>query len=74
MKLEHIEAQALRLTEEERAELAQRLLLSLHAPSDDEMAEEWMAEARRRAMALDNGTVQTVPADEVRRKAQALLR
>lgn len=74
MKLNQIEAEALNLSEEERAELAQRLLLSLDTPSEEEIAEDWLIEAQRRARELDEGIVQPVSADDVRRKAQALLR
>lgn len=74
MKLKQIEAEALNLSKEERAELAQKLLLSLDTPSEEEIAEDWLMEAQRRARELDEGLVQPVPAEEVRRKAQALLR
>ena len=74
MKLKQIEDEALHLSEDERAELAKKLLLSLDEPSEDELAEDWLAEALRRARDLDDGIVQPVPAGEVRRKAQALLR
>ncbi len=74
MKLEQIENEALRLSEEERAALAQKLLLSLESLSEREIADDWLMEAQRRARELDDGTVQAVPAEEVRRKAQALLR
>jgi len=74
MKLNQIEAEALNLSEEERAKLAQKLLLSLDTPSEEEIAEDWLMEAQRRARELDEGIVQPVPAEEVRRKAQALLR
>ncbi len=74
MKLNQIEAAALNLSGEERAELAQKLLLSLATPSEEEIAENWVMEAQRRARELDEGIVQPVPAEEVRRKAQALLR
>ncbi|MBI2267262.1 MAG: addiction module protein [Armatimonadetes bacterium] len=74
MKLKRIEDEALHLSEGERAELAQKLLLSLDTPSEAEIADDWLAEAQRRARELDEGTVQPVPADEVRRKAQTLLR
>ncbi len=62
------------LSEKERAELAQKLLLSLDSPSESEISEDWLVEAQRRARNLDEGIVQPVPADEVRRKTQALLR
>ena len=74
MKLKQIEDEVLQLSEDERAELAQKLLLSLDEPSESEIAEDWLLEAQRRARELDEGIVQPVPADEVRRKAQALLR
>ncbi len=74
MKYKQIEEEALHLPEEERAEFAQKLLLSLDTPSEGEIAEEWLVEAQRRACELDAGIVQPIPADEVRRKAEALLR
>ncbi len=74
MQLEQIEDEILLLTEEERAALAQKLLLSLDVPSDDEIAIDWLQEANRRAKELDAGIVKPIPAEEVRNKAQALLR
>ncbi len=74
MKLKQIEDEALHLPEDERAELAQKLLLTLEVPSEGELAEDWLVEAQRRARELDEGIVQPVSADEVRRKSQALLR
>ena len=74
MNLKQIEDEALHLSEEERAELAQKLLLSLDAPTMEEIGEDWLVEAQRRARELDEGIVQPIPADEVRKKAQALLR
>ena len=74
MNLKQIEDEALHLSEEERAELAQKLLLSLDAPTIEEIEEDWLVEARRRARELDDGIVQPIPAEEVRKKARALLR
>jgi len=74
MNLKQIEDEALHLSEKERAELAHNLLLSLEASAEDKIAEDWLVEAHRRARELDEGTVQPIPAEEVRRKAQALLR
>ncbi|HLA75373.1 MAG TPA: addiction module protein [Gammaproteobacteria bacterium] len=74
MNLKQIEAEVLQLTEEERAELAQKLLLSLDAPSELEIAQDWLTEAHQRARELDEGSVQPIPAEEVRRKAKMLLR
>jgi len=73
MNLEQIEDEVLHLSEEERAELTQKLLLSLDVQTKDEIEEEWLVEARRRAQELNEGIVQPIPAEETRRKAQALL-
>jgi putative addiction module component (TIGR02574 family) len=69
-----VQQEALRLPPEERAKLAQKLLLSLEALSEEELAQAWLVEAKRRARELDRGKLQPVPAEEVRRKARALLR
>ena len=74
MNLKQLKDEALHLPEEERAELAQKLLLSIDTPSQDEVEAGWLAAAHRRARELDEGIVQPVPAEEVRRKAQTLLR
>ncbi len=74
MNLKKIENEALHLAAEERAELAQKLLMSLDSPSDHEISEEWLHEAQLRAKELDEGTVQPISSEEVRRKAQMLLR
>lgn len=74
MNLKQIEAEALHLSQDERAELAQKLLLSLDAPSENEIASDWLIEAHRRAKDLDEGIVQPISAEVVRRKARDLLR
>jgi hypothetical protein len=40
----------------------------------EEIEGDWLVEATRRARELDEGIVQPIPAEEVRKKAQALLR
>jgi putative addiction module component (TIGR02574 family) len=74
MDLQTLEKEALRLSAEDRAALAQRLLLSLDDMPAEEIEEAWLSEANRRARQLDRGEVQPIAADEVRRKAAALLR
>lgn len=74
MNLKQLENEALHLPEAERGELAQKLILSLDASSEEDLGEEWLLEAQRRAKKLDEGSVQPIPGDEVRKKAQALLR
>jgi len=74
MEPKSVEHEALRLPPEERAKLAQKLILSLDSLSEEEVEQAWLVEADRRARELDRGEVQPVPAEEVRRKARALLR
>jgi putative addiction module component (TIGR02574 family) len=69
MSLEQIEDKALQLSEGDRAKLAQKLLLSLDTLSESELADDWLIEAQRRARELDEGTVQPISAEEVRREA-----
>ena len=71
---ETLQEAALGLPPDERAELAQKLLLSLNEPSEEELAQTWLAEAEQRARELDYGYVYPTGAEEVRRKARALLR
>lgn len=74
MNLQKIEGEALHLPKEERAQLIQRLVLSLDSPSEEDLRSDWLLEARRRAEELDNGTVQAVPGDDVMRRARALIK
>jgi putative addiction module component (TIGR02574 family) len=74
MNLQKIEDEALHLPKEERAQLVQRLVLSLESPSDQELRSDWLLEARRRAEELDSGSVQAVPGEDVIRKARALIK
>ncbi len=69
-----VEQEALLLPQEARAKLAQKLLLSLDTLSEEESKQAWLVEADRRARELDNGNVQPISAEEVRRKARSLLR
>lgn len=69
-----IEDEALHLSKEDRAQLIQRLVLSLDSPSPEELRAEWLSEAQSRAKELDEGTVQAIPGEEVLRKARALVR
>jgi len=73
MNLQKIEDEALNLSREERAQLIQRLVLSLDSLSDEELRAEWLIEARRRSEELDDGSVRAVPDDEVIRKARTLI-
>ena len=74
MKGKALQEAALDLPPDERASLARTLLLSLDDPPEAELMETWLSEAERRAREIDRGEVQPVSAEEVRRKARALLR
>lgn len=74
MNLQKIEDQALHLPKEERAQLVQRLVLSLESLSEEELRSDWLLEARRRAEELDNGSVHAVSSEDVLSKARALIK
>jgi putative addiction module component (TIGR02574 family) len=73
--LAEIEDDALKLSEEDRARLAVRLLASLEeeAESPEEIEKLWLAEAERRFEELREGVVQGVPAREVFAQLRAKL-
>jgi len=73
MKLEELEIEVLKLGLEERAALAEKLILSLDAPSEAENLRLWIAEAERRLKELREGTATEVPAQEVFRRARAAI-
>ena len=74
MKIETICREALSLSVQDRAELAEQLLSSLDALSETEMEQLWFKEAARRAVEMGQGLTKRIPADQVRREAQALLK
>lgn len=73
MKLEELEAQVMKLRLEERATLAEKLILSLDAPTDSENLLLRVAEAERRLKELRKGTVMDIPAEEVFRRVRAAI-
>ncbi|MEQ3634452.1 addiction module protein [Thalassolituus sp.] len=74
MDLRKIENEALHLSHKERVELIRSLVLSIDSPSEDELKEEWLLEAQRRTVELDNKTVQAVSAEDVLAKTRRLIR
>jgi len=74
MKYKEIEDITLNLSAEDRAKLAQKLLLSLDSMTDEEIEEAWLIEADERAREIDRGEVIPIPADEMRKKVRSLLR
>ena len=59
-------ADALRLDEHARAELAAELLASLDGPADPDAETQWRAEIERRVAAIEAGTATLEPWDDVR--------
>lgn len=68
-----LESEVLKLSPKERARIAQRLLESLEAPSQEEIESLWLDEAERRDRALDDDPSRAISADEVLREARARL-
>jgi putative addiction module component (TIGR02574 family) len=59
--------EALRLPERERADLAARLIESLHPTAEEDVEPAWSAEIRQRLEDMEQGRVQPVPWSEARR-------
>lgn len=57
---------ALRLPENDRADLAASLIESLDQPFDPDAQTAWAEEVRRRLADLDSGAVKAIPWDEAR--------
>jgi hypothetical protein len=70
MSLDQIEAAALALPEESRAQLVGALLLSFEKANqgDDEVAQVWADEAERRDAEMERSGDQGIPAEEVFRR------
>lgn len=71
--LEKLRSEALRLSEKERAELAQDLMKSLDAPADPNAADAWDQEIARRLDEIDAGTAKLIDRAELRRRMQERL-
>ena len=67
---EQIVAAALALPEDDRLELADRLIESLDGPPDDDVERAWADEIARRLEEVRSGKVVTVPWEVVRKRLQ----
>ena len=63
-------ADALRLHDDARAELAAELLASLDGPADSDAERAWEAEIERRIEAIEGGQMPLEPWEEVRRRIE----
>jgi putative addiction module component (TIGR02574 family) len=73
MNDEQLEAEIMKLDLDARARLAEKLILSLDAPSDEENLRLWVAEAERRLRDLREGRAKEIPAEEVFRRARQAI-
>ena len=71
--IETLEAKVMSLGIEDRARLAEKLILSLDAPPDEENLRLWVAEAERRLRELRSGKAKEIPARDVFRRARAAI-
>jgi hypothetical protein len=74
MDTANLTSEALSLPVQQRAELAAQLLSSLDALTEPEIEALWLQEAAHRASQIDQGLSKLIPAEEVRRQGNALLK
>ena len=72
-KVAELLREASELSEADRAELAGRLLETLHGEPDEDVEAAWAEEIERRVRQMDSGEVETIPWEEVRAKLYARL-
>ena len=59
---------ALKLTANERAEVAEQLIASLDEVPDTDVEQAWQEEVQRRLGQIERGEVKTIPWEEVQRR------
>ena len=70
--LEKLTSQAIALSPEDRARLADLLLASLPDEADEPLGEAWDQEVQRRLMAVESGTACLVSAEDVHAEARKI--
>ena len=73
MDIKDLEAQALKLNPQDRAELATKILESLGEHPGQESERRWIEELKRRDAEFDENPDIGIPEDEVLREARARL-
>ncbi len=71
-QLDIVEAQALQLSAEERAHLADRLISSLF--EDSGIEEAWSVEVERRIEEVESGRAELIPAEQAIARARAAIK
>ena len=72
--VKELERQARQLSAEERAQLAELLLESLHEGPIAEIEAAWAVEIQERVAAFENGELRTHPAEEVFAEARRIAK
>lgn len=71
--LEKVRAEALNLSETERADLAHNLVASLDGPAESDVEKAWDAEILRRLSEIESGTANLIDREEFRRRMRARM-
>ena len=69
-KPEFILSEALSMSPAEKARIAHCLIYSLEAPKSESVDAQWIQLAQKRLEELDNGMVQPVSSEEIKRKVR----
>jgi putative addiction module component (TIGR02574 family) len=69
-KSQAIVEQALKLSPTERAEVAEKLIVSLDEVLDTDVEQAWQEEIQKRLQQIDRGEVKTIPWEEVQKRLQ----
>lgn len=72
-RLEQLYKEALELPEADRGELAGLLIRSLDPPPEPDVEAAWDEVIERRVREIDEGTVQTIPWEQVRAEMNARI-
>jgi putative addiction module component (TIGR02574 family) len=73
MNDEQLDAEIMKLDLDARARLAEKLILSLDVPSDEENLHLWVVEAERRLRDLREGRAKEIPAEEMFARARQAI-
>lgn len=71
--IETLASEAMKLGIGERAMLAEKLILSLDAPPEEENLHLWVAEAERRLQELRTGKAKDIPTKDVFQRAKTAI-
>lgn len=74
LTVQQLENELFNLDLNTRAHLAEKLILSIDAPSESENLKLWVEESERRLIDLRSGKAREYPADEVLQSVRASLR